>query len=44
MAFATNLLVYAHRPGCPYRQRARELLTDAVAGTGTAMSNGICWF
>ena len=33
IAIDTNLLVYAHRPEMPFHERAREVLTAAVAGT-----------
>ncbi|MDE0063373.1 MAG: PIN domain-containing protein [Gammaproteobacteria bacterium] len=32
IAIDTNLLVYAHRPEMPFHDRARKVLTDAVAG------------
>ncbi|MCY3813115.1 MAG: PIN domain-containing protein [Gammaproteobacteria bacterium] len=32
IAIDTNLLVYAHRPEMPFHQRAREVLSGAVAG------------
>jgi hypothetical protein len=31
IAVDTNLLVYAHRPEMPFHERARQVLTDAVA-------------
>ena len=31
IAFDTNLLVYAHRPEMPFHERARQVLTEAVA-------------
>ena len=33
IAIDTNLLVYAHRPEMPFHERAREVLSGAVAGT-----------
>ena len=33
IAIDTNLLVYTHRPEMPFHERARHVLTDAVAGT-----------
>jgi len=33
IAIDTNLLVYAHRPEMPFHERARQVLTEAVAGT-----------
>ena len=33
IAIDTNLLVYAHRPEIPFHERARQVLTEAVAGT-----------
>lgn len=32
IAVDTNLLVYAHRPEMPFNERARQVLTEAVAG------------
>ena len=32
IAIDTNLLVYAHRPEMPFHERAREVLTGALAG------------
>lgn len=32
IAIDTNLLVYAHRPEMPFHERAREVLSGAVAG------------
>ena len=31
IAVDTNLLVYAHRPDMPFHERARQVLTEAVA-------------
>lgn len=36
IALDTNLLVYAHRPEMPFHERAREVLTDAVAASEPA--------
>jgi predicted nucleic acid-binding protein len=33
IAVDTNLLVYAHRPEMPFNERARYVLTEAVAAT-----------
>lgn len=33
IAVDTNLLVYAHRPEMPFHERARQVLTEAVAGS-----------
>ena len=33
IAIDTNLLVYAHRPEMPFHERARQVLTEAAAGT-----------
>jgi toxin-antitoxin system PIN domain toxin len=33
IALDTNLLVYAHRPEMPFHERARQVLTEAVAGS-----------
>ena len=33
IAIDTNLLVYAHRPEMPFHERARGVLSGAVAGT-----------
>jgi toxin-antitoxin system PIN domain toxin len=33
IAIDTNLLVYAHRPEMPFHERARQVLTEVVAGT-----------
>ena len=33
IAIDTNLLVYAHRPDMPFNERARQVLTEAVAGS-----------
>ena len=33
IAVDTNLLVYAHRPEMPFHERARQVLTQAIAAT-----------
>jgi toxin-antitoxin system PIN domain toxin len=33
IAVDTNLLVYAHRPEMPFHERARQVLTEAVAAS-----------
>ena len=33
IAVDTNLLVYAHRPDMPFHERARQVLTEAIAAT-----------